>query len=107
DKKISESMELASDLNARGTPHFFINGRRLAGAQPQQKFEELVDLQLKAAKGLVGKGVARNKVYDELMKTAKGPPEPERRDVPAPTKDNPTKGSSNAKVVVQIFSDFE
>ncbi len=107
DEKITESMDLASDLQARGTPHFFVNGRRLSGAQPLAKFEELIDEQLKIAKGLLDKGVAREKVYDELMKTAKGPPKPEKRDVAEPGKDNPWKGNKNAKIVIQEFSDFE
>src|SRR5690606_25887207 len=105
--KIDESMDLANDFEARGTPHFFINGRRLSGAQPYEKFKELVDAQLAVAKGLVAKGVAKDKVFRELMKTAKAPPEPEKKSVPAPTKDNPSKGPDNAKVVIQEFSDFQ
>ncbi len=107
DPKISASMEMASDLQARGTPHFFVNGRRIAGAQPFEKFDELVKTQLAAAKALVAKGVPRASVYDELMKTAKGPDEPEKRDVPAPTAKNPSKGTPGAKVVIQEFSDFQ
>ena len=105
--KIDESMDLANDFEARGTPHFFINGRRLSGAQPYEKFKEVVDAQLAVAKGLVAKGVAKDKVFRELMKTAKAPPEPEKKNVPAPTKDNPSKGPDNAKVVIQEFSDFQ
>ncbi len=107
DDRIQESMDLAMDLNARGTPHFFINGRRLSGAQPFEKFDALIKEQLKIAEGLVKKGVSRDKVYDELMKKAKGPSEPEKRDVAEPTNANPTKGSKNAKVVIQTFSDFQ
>src|SRR5690606_1105512 len=57
--------------------------------------------------GLTAKGVARANVYDELMKTAKGPDEPEKREVAAPTPQNPFKGAANAKVVIQEFSDFQ
>lgn len=105
--KIDESMDLASELNARGTPHFFVNGRRLSGAQPFAKFEELVSEQLKVAEGLVKGGTPRDKVYEEIMKKAKGPQEPEKREVANPTKDNPSKGKPNAKVVIQEFSDFQ
>jgi protein-disulfide isomerase len=59
------------------------------------------------AKGLVAKGVSRDKVFRELMKTAKGAAEPEKKDVPPPGKDNPFKGPENAKVVIQEFSDFQ
>ena len=107
DDKISASMELASDLKARGTPHFFVNGRRLSGAQPFERFKTLVDDRLKIAQAKVKAGVPRTKVYDELMKGAKGPPKPEKRDVAAPGKNNPFKGAANAKIVIQEFSDFE
>jgi protein-disulfide isomerase len=106
-EKIDESTDLAMDFEARGTPHFFINGRRLSGAQPYEKFKEVVDAQLVLAKSLTGKGVARDKVFRELMKTAKSPQEPEKKDVPAPTKDNPFQGPENAKIVIQEFSDFQ
>jgi protein-disulfide isomerase len=106
-EKVDESMDLAMEFEARGTPHFFINGRRLSGAQPYEKFKEVVDAQLTVAKALAAKGVARDKVFRELMKTAKAPQEPEKKSVPAPTKDNPFKGPENAKVVIQEFSDFQ
>jgi protein-disulfide isomerase len=107
DAKIEESMDLAMEFEARGTPHFFVNGRRLSGAQPYEKFKELIDSQLAVAKGLVAQGVSRDKVYRELMKTAKAPPQAEKKVVPAPTKDNPFKGAENGKVVIQEFSDFQ
>ncbi len=105
--KINESMAIATDYEARGTPHFFVNGRRLSGAQPYEKFKEIIDVQLAAAKALVARGVPRDKVFGELMKTAKAPAEPEKKVVPAPGRDNPYKGPENAKVVIQEFSDFQ
>ena len=105
--QITADLDVGGDFEVRGTPHFFINGRRLSGAQPLEKFKELVDAQLVIAKGLVAKGVPRDKVFRELMKTAKGAAEPEKKDVPAPGKDNPFKGPENAKVVIQEFSDFQ
>jgi protein-disulfide isomerase len=103
----SASMSLGTDLQARGTPHFFVNGMRIKGAQPFPKFKEVIDAQLKKAKALVAKGTPKANVYEEIMKEAKGPPPPPTKDVPAPTKDNPFKGGANAKVVIQEFSDFQ
>ena len=100
-------MELGSDLQARGTPHFFVNGYRIKGAQPFDKFKEVIDAQLAKAKALVAKGTPRDQVYDEIMKEAKGPPPPPTKEVAPPTKDNPVKGGANAKVVIQQFSDFQ
>jgi protein-disulfide isomerase len=105
--KIDESTDVGGEFGVRGTPHFFINGRVLSGAQPYEKFKELIDLQLGAAKALLAQGVSRDKVFRELMKTAKAPQEPEKKVVAAPTKDNPFKGPENAKVVIQEFSDFQ
>lgn len=105
--KFEQSMDLGVDLQARGTPHFFINGIRLAGAQPIEKFKEVVDAQLAKAKALVAKGTSRAQVYAELMKDGKEPPPPEKKDVPAADDTSPVKGAKNAKVVIQEFSEFE
>jgi protein-disulfide isomerase len=105
--KIEVDQELSDDLNARGTPHFFINGRRLAGAQPLEVFQRLIDAQLAEAQALLSKGVAAAAVYATLQKNAVGPALPPKVTVPAPTRDNPARGASRAKVTVQIFSDFQ
>ena len=107
DSKFSESTDLAMDLNARGTPHFFVNGYRVAGAQPFEKFKTVIDEQLGKAKAVAARGVPKAKVYDELMKEAKGPEEPEKKDIPAPDANTPVKGPATAKVVIQEFSDFQ
>jgi protein-disulfide isomerase len=105
--KITQSQDLANDVNARGTPHFFINGRRLTGAQPFDAFKKTIDEELAKAKALVAKGTPKAKVYDEIMKTAKEPPPPETKEVAPPPADAPFKGAANAKVVIQQWSDFE
>lgn len=105
--KFDANIELGSDLNARGTPHFFVNGYRIQGAQPFEKFQEVIDAQLAKAKGILAKGIARDKVYDEIMKEGKEPPPPEKKTVGMPGKDNPVKGPASAKVTIQIFSDFQ
>jgi len=105
--KIEQSMDVAADLNARGTPHFFVNGYRVTGAQPFDKFKTVIDEQLAKAKAVVARGVPRAKVYDEIMKEGKAPPPPEKKDVPPPPPGEPVKGNPGAKVTIQIFSDFE
>ncbi|HEU4412744.1 MAG TPA: thioredoxin domain-containing protein [Polyangiaceae bacterium] len=105
--QIDADQGLADDLNASGTPHFFINGRRLVGAQPIEKFQAIIDEEVKKAEGLRAKGIAADKVYDEIMKEGKEPPPPEKKQVAAVTKDQPFKGGDKAKVVIQEFSDFE
>ncbi|TMB16612.1 MAG: hypothetical protein E6J59_18605, partial [Deltaproteobacteria bacterium] len=44
DKDLSE----AAKLGINGTPAFFINGRLLSGAQPFEKFKEVIDEELRA-----------------------------------------------------------
>jgi protein-disulfide isomerase len=39
---IEDDRDLAEDFEANGTPHFFVNGRRLVGAQPPEKFERMI-----------------------------------------------------------------
>jgi protein-disulfide isomerase len=104
---IEQDQALADDIQANGTPHFFINGRRLVGAQPIEKFTAIIDEEIVKAEALVKKGTAPAKIYETLQKDAKSAPLPEKVSVPAPTKDNPSRGPANAKVTIQIFSDFQ
>lgn len=56
-----------------GTPAFFINGRYLAGAQPVQAFQAIIDEELTKAKAAVKRGVKPAKYYEqEIVK--KGQP---------------------------------
>jgi protein-disulfide isomerase len=105
--EITADQDLGDDLQANGTPHFFINGRRLVGAQPFDKFKTIIDEEIKKAEGLIGKGIAAKDVYAELIKDGKEPPPPERKTVEAPAPDSPSKGNEKSKVVMEIFSDFQ
>lgn len=104
--KLASSEDLADDVKARGTPHFFINGRRLSGAQPYEDFQKLVDEQLELARAQVKAGTPAAKLYDKLMKDGKQD-ELELATPPALTKDTPIRGPRNAPVTVHVFSDFQ
>jgi len=105
--EIEADMDLASDFKASGTPHFFVNGLRLSGAQPLENFVTAVETQLKVANALVAAGTPRAAIYDEIMKHAQDPDEPERKEIPAPNADNPSRGPLNAPIVVHEFADFQ
>jgi protein-disulfide isomerase len=105
--EIQADQDLSDDLQANGTPHFFINGRRLVGAQPVDKFKSVIDEELKKAEAMVAKGIAAKDVYNEIIKDGKEPPPPEKKTVEAPAPDSPSKGNEKAKVVMEIFSDFQ
>lgn len=106
-KDIDADLELGDDVQANGTPHFFINGRRLVGAQPFEKFKAIIDDEVKKAQDLVSKGTPAAQVYETLIKDGKGAPDPEKKNVAAPPPNAPSKGNPKAKVVIQEFSDFQ
>lgn len=103
---IERDQNLAEDIEATGTPQFFINGRRIVGAQQPEKFKEIIDDEIKHAEGLIKKGTSAAKLYDAIIKGGKVTVY-EKVTIPAPSKDQPSRGPANAKVTVQIFSDFE
>jgi protein-disulfide isomerase len=107
-KEIDSDQDLAEDLQANGTPHFFVNGRRLVGAQPEEKFEKIIDEEIKKAQDLIAKGTRPADVYEVVIRDGKGAPEPEKKDVPKslPSSD-PARGNLNARVTVHEWSDFE
>jgi protein-disulfide isomerase len=97
----------ADDLQAQGTPHMFINGRRIVGAQPVEKFKEIIDDELKKTEALLSKGVKPADLYNELIKDGKEPPPPERKAVEVAPADAPFKGSATAKIAMYVYSDFQ
>jgi protein-disulfide isomerase len=104
---IDEDTDLSDDVGASGTPAFFINGRKLVGAQPLERFVALVDEQIGVAEAALARGVPREKLYDELQRSAAPAAAPDTVLVPSPTPASPTRGPADAKVVIQIWSDFE
>jgi len=44
--KLDEDIKLAAEVGATGTPTFFVNGHKLTGAQPVDKFKALIDKEL-------------------------------------------------------------
>lgn len=118
---IKEDQALATRLAARGTPHFFVNGFRLRGAQPAPKFIEIIDRELARAKAKIAAGTPASGVYDALQASAnKGEakmlagsapaankPEAPKAAVKIPIGSAPAKGPANAKVTIITYTDFE
>ncbi len=113
-KLIDDDNALSQTLQASGTPHFFINGRRLVGAQPFDKFKEIIDQEITKAQGLLSSGTAQKDLYATLMKAAKpagaapggGGGDLEKKAMPS-IAGAPWKGAKNAKVTIVQFSDFQ
>ena len=73
-RRVDDDVELARALGARGTPSFFINGRYLAGAQPQVAFEKVIDEELEEADRRIAAGTPQDMLYETLMRGAKTSP---------------------------------
>ncbi|MDB5216238.1 MAG: Periplasmic thiol:disulfide interchange protein DsbA [Myxococcaceae bacterium] len=105
-KEIDVDAELGDDVQATGTPHFFVNGRRLVGAQPFEKFQKIIDEELRKFDDHHGAAAAKD-YYASLMKDAKGAPEPEKKHAPPVPAGAPFRGGKDAKVVIQEWADFQ
>ncbi len=117
-KQIETDMKLGAELGVRGTPHFFINGQRVSGAQPLNKFEEIVKAELEAAKKLSQAGVAKDQIYGKrVAENFKSAPEPSQGNQPAPAtvvqmvpvnQNDPVKGNTKDPLITIVeFSDFQ
>lgn len=105
-KRVDQSIALGFDVQAKGIPHLFINGQRLAGAQPLDKVRQRVDEALVKANTLVESGVARDKVYETVIATGQELPPLVPRSVAPPDANAPTWGSPKAPVVLEFWSAF-
>jgi len=127
--RIRRDQAAVTALGATGTPAFFINGRKLSGAQPFEAFRALVEEELKKAEAMVATGTQPGAVYAQLMQGAATapvmvlqpgapagappPPAPPQAPPPSPYRkvalrpDDPARGPADAKLTVVLFSDFQ
>jgi protein-disulfide isomerase len=117
---IQRDQTLAQQLGASGTPAFFINGKKLVGAQPIERFKTLIDAELARAQALVNSGTPAANVYAKIIENgatapAPAPQAPSAPQAPQPAAvkkvsvpdDSPSKGPKNAKVTIVAWSDFQ
>jgi protein-disulfide isomerase len=108
EEEIGADVDLGEDLENKGTLHFFINGRRLDGAQPRERFERMIDEELEKAQNALARGVPLNELYETLIKNGRGPWPTEVKQVPKSLPTNtPSMGSPTAKVTIHVWSDYQ
>jgi protein-disulfide isomerase len=115
-QKIEDDKKQAAQFGASGTPTFFVNGRKMVGAQPYEAFKAAVEEEIKKADDKLKAGVARGQLYaalikDGLEKVAPPPPRPGAPDpntvYKAEVKGAPSKGARDALVTIVQFSDYQ
>ncbi len=107
-RAINADQDLVEDFQATGTPHFFINGRRLVGAQPEEKFDALIDEEIQRAQAVLAAGTPPAGLYDALIRAGQGPTPPETKELPASLPPNdPVRGSPSARVTIHEWADFQ
>ncbi len=104
---LTADRDLAMDLQASGTPHFFVNGRRIAGAQPYEVFQQAVEEELTHVEQLLQSTRGVTNPYAALQSRAAPPPGLQRVEIGQPPSSSPRLGGGDAPVVIQMFSDFE
>ncbi|MBM4778539.1 MAG: thioredoxin domain-containing protein [Archangiaceae bacterium] len=117
---IDKEQGLATQLGATGTPAFFINGKKLSGAQPIDNFKRIIDAELGKAQEMVKAGTPADQVYARIIEKGVSappaapapaqpsapPPPPSVRKIDVPD-DSPVRGAKAAKVTIVAWSDFQ
>lgn len=106
-ERLDRDGELADALAVTGTPQFFVNGRRIRGAQPIESFTAVIDAQLAAADRLRATGTPPGEIGARLTRDAVPPPEPRTLSSTHELPEDPSLGPSGAPVTIHVFSDFQ
>ncbi len=120
--KVDADLELGGRVGVRGTPHFFVNGETMSGAQPLDAFAETVERKLEEVAQMREDGVADDQIYvasiqrhlgddDGPAERAADQPQREAADVHMVDvhDDDAIKGAAEDDVLVTImeFSSFQ
>jgi protein-disulfide isomerase len=120
DPAIDADHQLAQQLGVSGTPAFYINGRRLVGAKPEEAFVRLIDEVKRQAEARLRTvaGTTRANLYERTIADgatalayvgggAAPAPAADRVYTVRPRAGAPSFGGADARVVIEHFSDFQ
>ena len=103
-RQVDDDMTVADSVEARGTPTFFINGRKIVGAQTPEVFSVVIDEEIAAAQTAKRRGpswyearIADGKTFDDLDDVA----------LPFDLTGLPALGPENAAVTVVMVTDHQ
>ena len=103
-RQIDDDMALAESVEARGTPTFFVNGRKVVGAQPLEVFSVVIDEEIALAQSAHRRGqawyearTADGKTFDDLEDAA----------LPFNTAGLPAVGAENPVATVVFVTDHQ
>lgn len=99
---INAQLQRGASLGVTGTPTFFINNKKLVGAQPVAILEEIIEAELKGSPSTLDG-------YSDGIRqlAAASPPGFQIMDSKPDVSDAVIEGSPNAKVMIAEFSDFQ
>lgn len=119
-RELARSEALADELHVRGTPTFFVNGRRIVGAQPIATFESAVADGIASADELLASGVPRARLAETFLARARAlgedPADVEERWTPelaaearrvAAEAGAPFLGRAAARTTIVVFTDLD
>jgi len=99
---VNDGLKSGTSLGVTGTPTFFINNKKLVGAQPISILEEIIKAELNGSPTSIDS-------YSPAVRqlAATNPPAFSIVANPPSVKGAPIEGNANAKVMVAEFSDFQ
>jgi protein-disulfide isomerase len=116
-KTVDADLAVGSQFGVQGTPNFFVNGRKIVGAQPFDNFKKLIDEEIAKTDALLKAGTAKADLYAKVTENGKTKAEaPAPREAPADDKtvykvpvekDDAVKGPADALVTIVEFSEFQ
>lgn len=105
----------ARRLMVRSTPTFFVNGRRITGAQSLFEFRDVINEELGFVEQWRARGVAKADVYEHATKFGytelvfegqRDQLDPDKV-YPVPLEASPVRGPDDALLTVVVFGDFQ